>query len=232
MQYIYTECHLPSNGKLYNTEIVHLRPKTIFDIKALLNNPAFMLKSEIDALQNCIDPRDNINVYDLVNQDVVYLLYKLRSMSNDCIELEIKGNRYPIKISELEVKELDEWNPNRKLPDSGLDVVLAYQPIKNIFDIEKQKVEFLRKYPEYNGDVYNTISILNAIDSIDGSVNKDHVRNKLEQLSWKDSIYLINEIEKLSKLDFGIKEEVELNIDGENVIIPLQITEEFFRSAL
>ena len=232
MQYIYTECHLPSNGKLYNTEIVHLRPKTIFDIKALLNNPAFMLKSEIDALQNCIDPRDNINVYDLVNQDVVYLLYKLRSMSNDCIELEIKGNRYPIKISELEVKELDEWNPNRKLPDSGLDVVLAYQPIKNIFDIEKQKVEFLNKYPEYNGDVYNTISILNAIDSIDGSVNKDHVRNKLEQLSWKDSIYLINEIEKLSKLDFGIKEEVELNIDGENVIIPLQITEEFFRSAL
>ena len=90
----------------------------------------------------------------------------------------------------------------------------------------------MKKYPEYNGDVYNTISILNAIDSIDGSVNKDHVRNKLEQLSWKDSIYLINEIEKLSKLDFGIIEEVELNIDGENIIIPLQITEEFFRSAL
>ena len=42
MQYMYTECKLPSNGKFYKTTTVHLRPKTIFDIKSLLNNATFM----------------------------------------------------------------------------------------------------------------------------------------------------------------------------------------------
>lgn len=74
--------------------------------------------------------------------------------------------------------------------------------------------------------------LLNAIDSIDNVVNKDHVRTKLEQLSWKDSLYLIEEIEKAAKLDFGIKEEATINIDGIDVVVPLQITEEFFRPTL
>lgn len=232
MQYIYTECNLPSDGKLYPTQVVHLRPKTIFDIKTILNNPVYMIKSEIDALQNCIDPRDNINVYNLVNQDVIYLLYKLRSLSNDNLNIVIKDQTYPIKISELDVKYLDKWEPVRKLPDSGMEVVLAYQPIKNIFDIETQKQKFLEKYPDYVGDVYNAIALLNAVDSLDGLTNKDHIRTKLEQLSWKDSIYLIQEIENINKLDFGIKEEVILNIDGKDEIIPIQITESFFRSSI
>lgn len=108
MQYIYTECFLPSNGQFYNTKSVHLRPKTVFDIKALLNNPAFMLKSEIDALQNCIDPRDNINVYDLVNQDVVYLLYKLRSMSDDNFTLLINNEEHNVKKLEQKQQELND----------------------------------------------------------------------------------------------------------------------------
>lgn len=232
MQYIYTECKLPSNGKFYKTTTVHLRPKTIFDIKSLLNNATFMLKSEIDTLQNCLAPEDNIKVYDLVNQDVVFLLYKLRSMSDDCLNLIVKGKQYPIKISELEVKYLDDWNPIRKLPESGIEVKLAYQPIKNVFGLSQQQQEFIEKYPDYKGDVVNTIMLLNAIDSIDNVVNKDHVRTKLEQLSWKDSLYLIEEIEKAAKLDFGIKEEATIDIDGIDVVVPLQITEEFFRPAL
>lgn len=232
MQYIYTKCELPSNGKIYNTTTVNLRPKTIFDIKALLNNPVYMIKSEIDTLQNCIDPNDNVDVYDLVNQDVVYLLYKLRSLSDDTLILNIKNEQYPIKISELDVKYLDEWNPNRKLPESGLDVVLSYKPIRNVFEIEKQKQEFEDKYPDYSGDIYNTVTLLNAVESIDGSINKDNIRNLLEKLSWKDSLYLVKEIENLNKLDFGVKEEIELEIENEKVKIPLQITEEFFRPSL
>lgn len=232
MQYIYTECKLPSNGKLYPTTTVHLRPKTIFDIKMLLNNPAFILKSEIDALQGCINPEDNVNVYDLVNQDVVYLLYKLRSLSDDCLKLTIKNKEYDIKISELDVEYLQEWNNERTLPDSGMKVELAYQPIKNIFNLEQQKQEFEHKYPEYVGDALNTVALINAVDSLDGSVNKDQIRNKMESLSWKDSLYLLQEIENINKLQFGIKEEVELNIEGEKVTVPIQITEAFFRPAL
>lgn len=232
MQYIYTEFKLPSNGKFYDTNVVHLRPKTIFDIKMLLNNPVYMLKAEIDALQNCIDPKDNINVYDLVNQDVVYLLYMLRSLSSNFIDLKVKDTVHTIKISELVVNYLENWDNKIKLNDSGLEVTIAYQPIKNIFNIEEQKKEFLNKYPEYKGDVLNTVALLNAIDSIDNSVSKDHIRNTLETLSWKDSLQLLSRIEELNKLDFGIKEEIELNIDGKDTVIPLQITEEFFRPTL
>ena len=232
MQYIYTECELPSNGVFYSTRVVHLRPKTIFDIKTLLSNPTYLLKSEIDTLQNCIDPRDNVNVYDLVNQDVVYLLYKLRSLSDDSLKLTIKGKEYYIKISDLDIKYLQSWDCNIKLPVSGLDVILTYQPIRNIFEIEKQQKEFEEKYPDYKYDIYNTLNILNSISSIDGSVTKDHIRSKLETLNWKDSIYLINKIEENNKLDFGIVEEAKLNIDGEDVTVPIQITEEFFRPSL
>lgn len=232
MQYIYTECKLPSNGQFYPTKIVHLRPKTIFDIKALLSNPIFMLKSEIDALQNCIDPNDNINVYDLVNQDVVFLLYKLRSLSDDVLKLKIKDKEYIVKISELEVKYLDSWDNNVELPESGIKVALASKPIKNIFNLESMRDEFLAKYPDYKGDALNAVALIAAIDSFDGSINKDHIRLGLESLSWKDSLYLINMIEKQNSLDFGIKEEVELEVEGQKVKVPLQITEAFFRPAL
>lgn len=232
MQYTYTECELPSNGKIYPTKIVHLRPKTIFDIKTLLSNPVFMIKSEIDALQNCIDPKDNINVYDLVNQDVVFLLYKLRSMSDDCLTLSVNNQQYPIKISELEVKYLEDWNTDFILPESKFQVKLAYKPISLIFGLEEKKNEFLHKYPDYEGDAYNAVALINAVESIDNSVNKDMIRVKLEGLSWKDSLYLIDKIEELNKLDFGIKEEVELEIDEKKIIVPIQISESFFRPAL
>lgn len=232
MQYIYTECKLPSNGKIYKTNIVHLRPKTIFDIKVLLNNPVFMLKSEINTLQNCIDPNDKVNVYDLVNQDVVYLLYKLRSLSNDVLNFKIQNKDYTAKISELDVEYLEEFNNKIKLPVSNIDVTLAYQPIKNVFNFAEQEQEFLSKYPDYKGDVANTITLLNSIESINNSVNKDNIRNILESLCWEDSIFLINKIEELNKLQFGVKEEVTFNIDDKDITIPIQITETFFRSAL
>lgn len=232
MQYIYTECQLPSNGMFYPTKTVHLRPKTIFDIKTLLNNPVYMIKSEIDALQNCLDPNDKVDVYDLCNQDIVFLLYKLRSMSDDCLNLNIKNKQYPIKISELEVKYLENWDNVVTLPESGIVVNLAYKPIKNIFNIDSMVNAFLTKYPEYKGDATNAVALLNAIERMGEFVSKDHIRATLEELSWKDSLYLIDAIEKQNNLDFGIKEEVELEVDGENITVPLTITEAFFRPAL
>lgn len=232
MQYKYIECELPSNGLIYPTKVVHLRPKTIFDIKSLLLNPVFYLKSEIDALQNCIDPKDNINVYDLVNQDVVFLLYKLRSLSNDDMVLIYKNKEYNIKLSELEVKFLDSWDNERTLPDSGMKVFLAYTPIKNNFFAQEQQQEFLSKFPDYQGDVANTLAILNSISMIDNVTDKNLIRNKMENLSWKDSVYLITEIENFNHNNFGINEEVEIEFNGEKVKVPLKITEEFFRSAL
>lgn len=232
MQYIYTECQLPSNGMFYPTKVVHLRPKTIFDIKTLLNNSVYMIKSEIDALQNCLDPNDGVNVYDLCNQDVVYLLYKLRSMSDDCLNITVKNQQYPIKISELEVKYLDHWDNIVKLPESDIEVVLAYKPLRNVLNIGQMVDEFLAKYPDYKGDATNAVTLINSIERIGGSVNKDHIRAALEELSWKDSLYLINAIEEINNLDFGIKEEVTLNIDDKDVKIPLTITEAFFRPAL
>lgn len=233
MQYKYVTVTLPSNGLIYPVKEVHLRNKTIFDIKALINNPYFQLKSEIDTLQNCIDPRDNIDVYDLVNQDVVFLLYKLRSMSNDDLILIHNNERYTIKLSELDVITLEEYNPKRILPVSGLEVELATVPIKDVFKQSEQVAEFKNKYPDYIGDVENTVKILNSILCIDNLTNKDHIRNKLETLSYKDSLYLIDEIEKFKTLNFGIVEEVEVTDKlGNNVTLPITLTEEFFRPTL
>lgn len=233
MQYKYITCQLPSNGLLYETKEVHLRPKTIFDIKTLLGNPAFLLKSEIDALQCCIDPSDNIDVYDLVNQDVVYLLYKLRSLSDDIIYIKINNNEYSFNISDLDVKLLTDWEPEITLPESGKKVVITYEPIKNVFNIEQQQSEFKNKYPEYRSDIATTLHILNSVVMVDNVTNKDHIRNILESLSWKDSLFLINKIDELQATQFGVIEEVTIeDEDGNKKTIPIQITEEFFRPTL
>lgn len=233
MQYIYTEFNLPSNGKLYSTNKVHLRPKTIFDIKTLLNNPVFMLRSEIDALQRCIDPNDNINVYDLVNQDVVYLLYMLRSLSNNNLIINYKGKTFNSTISELNIKYLEEYNPEKILPSSGKKVILKPNTIGNIFGLEQKKNQFLSKYPDYQGDAANAVALMSVIASIDNSSNEDLIRNQLEQLDWTDSIYLITEIEDNSKLDFGIEEFVTVQDEnGNNIKLPIQINENFFRATL
>lgn len=233
MQYKYITCKLPSNGLIYPTKEIHLRAKTIFDIKMLLGNPVFQLKSEIDALNSCIDPNDNIDVYDLVNQDVVYLLYKLRSMSDDILKIIYKKVEYPINISDLDIKYLEEYNNEVTLPDSGFLVYLDYTPIKRIFNMNEQQKEFLSKYPEYHGDVNNTLMILNSIKMIERTTDKDHLRNILEGLSFKDSIYLINKIEEFNKLDFGVVEEVTIKEKdtGTEIKVPLQINENFFRPA-
>lgn len=229
MQYKYVTCTLPSNGLIYPIKEVHLRPKTIFDIKTLLGDPVFTLKSEIDALQNCINPNDNINVYDLVNQDVVYLLYKLRSMSDDILNVIVKDKNYAVELSKLEIKPLTEWNTQYELPDSKIHVELTYTPIKNLFFINDQKEAFEKKYPDFRGDVINTLTILNSIAMFDDVTDKDHIRARLETLSFKDSLYLLKQIDKLKSSNFGIVEEFELE-DGTKV--PLQITEEFFRPTL
>lgn len=229
MQYTYNEFKLPSNGKIYPTDKVHIRPKTIFDIKMMLNNPIYNLKAEIDTLQTCLNPNDGISVYDLVNQDVVYLLYMLRGMSDDNIMIGYKGKQIEAHISEMEVKYLQEWNPKRVLPDCGKEVELAYKPIKLIFNLQQMCQEFTQQYPDFQGDVPNVVALLNSIVSFDGSTNKDMIRSRLEQLSWKDSIYLVNEIENLNKLDFGIVEDIEVE---PGVRIPIQLNDKFFRPAL
>ena len=228
MQYKYTTCELPSNGLIYNIREVHLRAKTIFDIKTLLGNPIFDIRNEIDTLQHCIDPNDHIDVYDLVNQDVVYLLYKLRSMSDDNLTVIYNNEEYKVTLSELKVNKLQSWEPERVLPESKIKVVLAHTPIKNIFNITEQQKEFENKYPDYQSDSLNTVMLLNSIAMFDTVTNKDHIRSKLEALSFKDSLYLLDEIEKFKNLNFGIVEEIE--IDDKK--IPLQITEEFFRPTL
>lgn len=234
MQPIYTTCDLPSNGMFYPIKQVRIRPKTIYDIKTMLNNPVFMLRNEIDALQACIHPDDakKVNVYDLVNQDVVYLLYMLRSLSDDSIELEIKGQKFVVKISELDVVTLDHWDNVVTLPECGKTVQLNYTPIKNIFDLPQMVEEFKRNYPDFASDPANAVALLNAVALFDNHANRDIVRSALEELSWKDSIYLVQKIEENSKLQFGVKEEATITLDGVEVVIPLKITEEFFRPAL
>lgn len=242
MQYIYTPCELPSNGMFYPTTTVRLRPKTIFEIKTLLNNPIFNLKNEIDALQSCIDPNDHVNVYDLVNQDVVFLLYKLRSLSDDVLKVTMTdGNTYPVYISELEVKKLEVWDHKFNLPKSGIEVELDYRPIRQVFSLAQDVQDFKRKFPDFQGDIANVISICNAIARFGEYVNKDIMRPYLEELCWEDSLYLIREIEKQAKLDFGVVEEAEITLQSKaaegqeeptKVRISLVLNEEFFRPAL
>lgn len=234
MQFNYVTCELPSNGKIYPIKEVHIRPKTIFDIKTLLNSPEYYLKTEIDTLQNCIDPKDKVDVYSLCNQDVVYLLYKLRALSNDSLFINYKGNTQEFKISELKVNMLDSWNNEVTLPESGIKATLSYKPISSVFNLQKEMQEFLEKYPDYQGDVANTVTIINSILMIDNITDKDNIRNKLNELSWKDSVYLISEIDKLNKADnFGVVEEVSI-FDKElnkEITVPIQIDQNFFRAA-
>lgn len=229
--YKYINCTLPSNGMIYPIKEVKLRAKTIFDITTVLNNSIYDIRQEIDILQNCIDPNQNIDVYSLVNQDVVYLLYKLRSLSNDIITVKYKNIEYNFNISDLEVKYLTEYNNCRELPESKTKVMLAYKPIRENFQLEKQKQEFKNQFPEYVGDVTRTVLVLNAIDSFGSITDKNILRNELNNLSWKDSVYLLEEIEKFQLQDFGIKEEVEITTDdGQKIKLPIEITENFFRS--
>ena len=69
---------------------------------------------------------------------------------------------------------------------------------------------------------------------LNNKTDKTFIRNELENLSWKDSLYLIKEIENFQQQDFGVVEEVKLTVDdkGNEVTVPIKITEEFFRPAL
>lgn len=234
MNYKYIVCKLPSNGLIYDTKEVHLRAKTIFDIKALLNNPSFQIRAEIETLQQCLDPKDGVDVYDLINQDVVYLLYKLRSLSNDILPLKYKNQEYNINISDMDVVYLEEWNTEFECPESKKKITLKYTPIRNVLNLNEQVAKFKEEFPDYSGDAINTVAILNSVIEFDGMTNKAHIMNALAELGYKDSLFIIDKITEMARAEFGVKEEAKI-VDketGEEVTVPIVINENFFRATL
>lgn len=233
MQYKYITCQLPSNGLIYDTKEVHLRAKTIFDIKTLLSNPAFQLRAEIETLQQCIDPKDNVDVYDLTNQDVVYLLYKLRSLSSDELKIKYKNQDYSINISDLDVKNLEKWETEFTLPDSGKMIELKYTPIRTLLTLDNQVDEFKALYPDYQGDILNTVALLNNIVAFDNLTDKTLILNALTELSFKDSLFIVQKIEDMAKTEYGVVEKITLkDSEGKDTTVPIIMTEEFFRPTL
>lgn len=213
---------LPSKGYLYNktdeNKPITIRPMNFEDEKAVASQ-----KNKTDIvnliLSRCVS---NINIFDLIGSDKLFLLLKLREISYGddyhcsvvCPHCETP-NDLNIKITQLPVKYAEE----------------GFSPINEVFlsGIKKKaKVRLITGKDEvYFKDVSNSINhIWRFVEEIDGVKEKPIISEIIKKLPSRD----VKKIVKTMRTDIGVDTSISFTCFScnKNNLMDLPITEDFF----
>lgn len=251
--YMYTEeVQIPSKG-LLNPEIpdglVTLRCVEIRDQKYLSGTKLIHSNKAVELVRRCAIKPETLDVMNLTQLDLFYLLVKLRILSYGSnykflSKCPICGQTTSVDIdlTELEVKQLDEFNPNDlkiKLPRRGDTVYTHVQTQGDTEDIAKEVARLRAKFKDnLEGDPEVTLSIAKIITKIELAKpnaegervldNPVDILNYVETLTDWDALAIQSTLENI---DFGISPVVNSSCDkcGSEIIVPLRTTSDFFR---
>lgn len=233
---------LPSKGLIYDTPIdpnVSLRSMTVMEEMRRLAPSETPYKIMADIIEDCMQEKPKIHIYDMCLGDYQFLLHKLRVVTY--------GPEYKMTIScpncgeivestadldSIEVFEYDDTYSDLTkltLPVSNKLIELKYQTPRDLDDIARKKKEMQRKTKlnvEY-GLLFTTISL---IKSVDGRVlNPIQLEDFVKKLSMKDVTAIISRAEELNrKVGLDTRVITKCNQCGYEMVSTFRITSEFF----
>lgn len=208
--YLYTEeVQLPSKG-LFNPEIpngmVTLRCIELRDQKYLAGSKLVRSNKAIELLRRCIVSPEGMNVEDLTQIDLFFLLVKLRVLSygpeykyyTNCPNCG-KSTTVTVDLSKLDVAMLEDFNPNDlhiKLPRKGDTVYTRVQTQRDSDEINAEVSRLKSKYKDIDYDPEVTLSIAKIITKIE-LIQPDKEGNKVVD----NPVDILNYVEGLTDLD-------------------------------
>lgn len=251
--YLYTEeVQIPSLG-LLNEDlpegIVTIRCIEIRDQKHLAGAKLLQSNKAVELLKRCVISPEDFDITTLTQVDLFFLLIKLRILSYGehykfTTRCPVCGGGTVIKVdlSELEVKKLEEFNPEElfvKLPRRK-DVVYTKMGTQKDSDIvDKEVARLIAKFKgDLDGDPEVTLSIASIIRKIElvepdatGATTLDNpidILNYVEELTDLDAIAIQS---TLDDIEFGVNPIVTDTCDKCNseISVPLVTNAEFFR---
>lgn len=213
---------LPSKGIFDNIPDgkVTLRMMTTKEEKLRLGSKDNFYKTIATIISRCIiDPEGPIDVASMCQQDFVFLMYKLRTISyGPEYKMTVKcpecGNVFSttVDLDKVEVKYLSSTFTNTfdvgPLPVSGKMVTCKLLKMSDTLDILKESDDILKKFPDYEGDPMLELTLKREIVKVDGKELPDHkLKQFIDDMYVKDLNYVDREYVK--RTDFGMITEAE-----------------------
>lgn len=243
---IFETFELPSKGKLYDKEVnpkISLRSMTTMEEMRRLSPTDTPYKVMSDIIEDCMEQKPSIHVYDMSIADYQFLLHKLRVVTyGPKYKMVVRCNKCNHQndaIGDLTQMKVNEWTPEITrdmlitLPRSNKQVELKFQTPRDLDLIEYQAKE-MQKKTHQNIDYRLLFTLMSLIKKVDGvelnSMDSEFFVKSLQNL---DANYLLMKSEELVKkvgLDGSIS--VVCTECGNRMDIPFRITSEFFGPTL
>ena len=233
---------LPSKGMIYDEPVdaeVTLRSMTVAEEMKRLAPSDTPYKIMSDIIEDCMQTKPKIKVYDMCLGDYQFLLHKLRivtygpeyKMTITCPNCgEITDS--VADLDSLEVMEYDESFDallDLTLPVSGKVVRMKYQTPRDLDEIARKTKEMQRK-TKLNAEYGILFTTMSLIKSVDGRVlSAIQLEDFVKKLSMKDVNAIITRAEEITK-KVGLDTKILTKCDqcGFEMVSTFRITREFF----
>ena len=233
---------LPSKGKVYDTEInpiIELSSMKVWQEMKRLSPTDTPYKLMSDIIEECMQNKPEISVYDMCLGDYQFLLYKLRTVTY--------GSKYKMNVScpycgtyeevitdldDIEVLEYEDDYENLKqitLPVSNNLIELQYQTPRKLDEISRKAKEYKKKL-KTNIDYTLLFTLMSVIKKIDGQeVNEVMLENFCKNLDMKDTQTILKGAEALNdKVGVSNDMVITCSICNKEFTSPFRLTSEFF----
>ena len=239
---IYEQFRLPSNGKIYDTEInpnVTLRSMTTLEEMKRLSPTDMPYKTMSDIIEGCMKDAPELPVYEMSLGDYQYLLHKLRivtygpqyKMNIKCTEC----GKVSESVADLESLHISEWDPTVldtqiiTLPKSKHQIELKFQTPYDL-DMINYKAKETKKRTRQNIDYSILYTIVSLIKKVDGAVlNSIDLEEFVKTLPNMDANFIVTKASEFNrKVGLDNRITVKCSECGAEMEVPFRITSEFF----
>jgi len=239
---IFESFTLPSKGLIYNKEInphVTLRSMTTMEEMKRLSPTDTPYKVMSDIIEDCMQEKPAIHVYDMALGDYQFLLHKIRIVTyGPEYKMLVKCNECGAvteSIADLDSLAVNEYTTDIikqkliTLPKTNKQIMLRFQTPHDLDQIAYLSAE-MRKKTKQNIDYSVLYTLMSLIETVDGqTLDPLSMEEFIKNLPSKDANYILNKANKLSSA-IGVDNQVTIKCGscGAEMKIPFRITSEFF----
>ena len=227
---------LPSNGKLYDINELSIQNMTVAEEKFLLGSNGN--KSISTILSKCVIDGEKIDFNNLIEADRFFLLVQIRVLTyGEDYDVNLrcancnKSFEHTIKLSELEVDELDDTFHDHwefVLPGCKDTITMTIPRVKDNIENERLAKKKSEKFHLNMDEVRYIFSMMLGIEKVNGmDMLPDELYTYISNLSGKDSAFIRKQMNQI-KVGYDTNLETDCPHCGETFKFALPMSASFF----
>lgn len=228
--------HLPSNGKMYDLNELTIQEMTVAEEKFFLGSNGS--KSITSVLKKCVADGDKIDFDNLIEADRFYILVRIRCLTyGEDYDVNLRCSHcnkefeHTIKLSELEVEELDDTFHDHwefQLPLCKDTITMTIPKVKDNLENDRLAKRKAEKFHLNLDEVRYVFGMMLGIEKVNGmDMLPDELYSYVSNLSGRDSAFLRKEMNKI-KVGYETNLETDCPHCGETFKFSLPLSVNFF----